>query len=145
MIASQTDLLVQHSRRQLWVALFLVVPLGTAALLMLGFPGKGASAGQYLMLMYPELVAGALLSLRRGKRVLAASAAQTQAVVDDELRQHSLNRAWRNGFFVVLLGQPLLAWLVSGSGSPHPVALLAGASALAGVVTVLASVLWYDR
>lgn len=145
MIASQTDLLVQHSRRQLWVALLLVIPLGTAALLMLAFPGKGAVTGQYLMIMYPEIVAGALLSLRRSKRALAASVAQTQAVLDDELRQHATNRAWRNGFFVVLLGQPVLALLVSGSGSPHPVALLAGATALAGVVTVLASVLWYDR
>lgn len=145
MTAPQTDLLVQHSRRQLWVALFLVVALGTAALLMLGFPGKAASAGQYLMLLYPQMIAAALLSLRRSKRALAASAAQTQAVVDDELRQHALNRAWRNGFLVVLLGQPLLALFVSGSGSPHPVALLAGATALAGVVTVLASVLYHDR
>lgn len=145
MISSQTDLLVQHSRRQLWVALLLVIPLGTAALLVLAFPGKGAATGQYLMIMYPEIVAGALLSLRRSKRALAANAAQTQAVVDDELRQHSLNLAWRNGFFVTLLGQPVFALLVSGSGSPHPVALLAGATALAGVVTVLGSVLWYDR
>lgn len=145
MDVTQTELLVQHSRRQLWAALILVVALGVAALLLLAFPGKRADTGTFLMILYPDMVAIALLSLRRSKRGLAATAAQTHAVVDDELRQHSLNRAWRNAFFVMLLAQPLLAVGVTWSGTPHPVALLAGASALAGVVTALASVLYYDR
>lgn len=34
---------------------------------------------------------------------------------------------------------------VTWSGTPYPVAMLAAASALAGVATALASVLYYDR
>jgi hypothetical protein len=98
------------------------------------------------MILYPEIIAGALLSLRRSKRQLAGvTAARLHAVVDDELRRHSLGKAWRNGFFVMLLAQPLLGLAVNWFGTPYPVALLAGASALAGVATALASVLYYDR
>jgi hypothetical protein len=146
MVSSATDLLVQHSRRQLWVALMLVLVLGSATLLLLAFPGKTSGTGWYLMILYPEIIAGALLSLRRSKRQLAGvTAARLHAVVDDELRRHSLGKAWRNGFFVMLLAQPLLGLAVNWFGTPYPVALLAGASALAGVATALASVLYYDR
>lgn len=146
MVSTATDLLVQYSRRQLWVALILVIALGTAALLLLGFPGRTSDAGRTLLYMYPEITAIALVSLRRRKRELAGvSAARVQAVVNDELRRHSLGLAWRNAFLVMLLAQPVLALAVTWSGSPYPVALLASASALAGVVTALASVLYYDR
>jgi hypothetical protein len=146
MVSTATDLLVQYSRRQLWVALILVIALGTAALLLLAFPGKTSGAGRTLLYLYPEMAAIALVSLRRRKRELAAvSAARVHAVVNDELRQHSLGLAWRNAFFVMLLAQPVLGLAVTWADSPYPVALLAGASALAGVVTALASVLYYDR
>lgn len=146
MVSTATDLMVQYSRRQLWVALILVIALGTGALLLLAFPARTSGAGWYLMVLYPEIVVGALLSLRRSKRQLAGvTAARVQAVVDDELRRHSLGMAWRNGFFVMLLAQPVLGLAVAASGTPYPLALLAGASALAGVVTALASVLYYDR
>jgi hypothetical protein len=146
MVSTATDLMVQYSRRQLWVALILVIALGTGALLLLAFPARTSGAGWYLMVLYPEIIAGALLSLRRSKRQLAGvTAARVQAVVDDELRRHSLGMAWRNAFFVMLLAQPVLGLAIAGSGTPYPLALLAGASALAGVVTALASVLYYDR
>jgi hypothetical protein len=147
MDSTVTDLVVQYSRRQLWVALLLVLTLGTGALFALAFPGKASGTMQYvLMVLFPELVAIALASVRRNKRVLAGiDAARMHAIVDDELRRHSLAKAWRNGFFVLLLAQPVLGLAVTWSGSPYPVALLTGATALAGVVTVLASVLYYDR
>jgi hypothetical protein len=148
MVSTATDLLVQHSRRQLWVALVLVVILGSGALALLAFPGGVFAKGwQNLMFVYPEIIAGALLSLRRSKRQLAGvSAAHLQAVVaGDELRRHSLSLAWRNGFFVMLLAQPVFGLAVTWSSTPYPVALLVGASALAGVATALASVLYYDR
>jgi hypothetical protein len=146
MVSSATDLLVEHSRRQLWVALILVVILGSGALLLLAFPPKPSGAGWYLMILYPEIVAGALVSLRRRKgQLIGVTAARLHAVQDDELRRHSLGMAWRNGFFVMLLAQPLLGLAVTWSRTSSPVALLAGASALVGVTTALASVLSYDR
>jgi hypothetical protein len=144
MVSSATDLMVQHSRRQLWVALFLVLVLGGAALLLLAFPG--ARSGHTLMYLYPDFIAIGLVSIYRSKRQLkGVTAANVHAVVDDELRRHSLGMAWRNGFFVMLLAQPLFTLLVTWSGTPYPVALLAAASALAGVTVALASVLYYDR
>jgi hypothetical protein len=128
------------------VALILVIVLGAGALFLIAFPGKTSGAGQTLMFLYPQIAAIALVSLRRRKRELAGvSAASVQAAVNDELRQHSLNRAWRNAFFVMLLAQPVLGLAIAWAGSPYPLALLAGANALAGVVTALASVLYYDR
>jgi hypothetical protein len=144
MVTSATDLMVQHSRRQLWVALILVAILGGGAIYMLAFPTS--RNGSTLMWLYPDIIAIGLVSVYRSKRHLAGvTAARVQAVVDDELRRHSLGMAWRNGFFVMLLAQPLLALFVTWSGTPYPVALLAAASALAGVTTALASVLYYDR
>lgn len=144
MVSSATDLMVQHSRRQLWVALILVVLLGSGAICLLAFPG--ARNGNTLMYLYPDFLAIGLVSIYRSKRQLkGVTAARVQAVVDDELRRHSLGMAWRNGFFVMLLAQPVFALFATWSASPHPVALLAAASALAGVATALASVLYYDR
>jgi hypothetical protein len=98
------------------------------------------------MYLYPDFIAIGLISVYRSKRQLkGVTAARVHAVVDDELRRHSLGMAWRNGFFVILLAQPVFALLVTWSGTPHPVALLAAASALAGVTVALASVLYYDR
>jgi hypothetical protein len=147
MVSSATDLIVAHSRRQLWVALIIVLTLGAGALATLAFPDKaGRTGGFYVMIFFPEFVAIALMSLRKSKRQLGdVSAARVQAVVDDELRRHSLGMGWRNGFFVMLLAQPLIGLAVIWSGTPHPVALLSAATALAGVTTALASVLYYDR
>lgn len=146
MAATATDLMVEHSRRQLWVALVLILTLGSGALFLLAFPGKGSGTWQKLMFLYPDIVAIALVSLRRSKRQLVGvSAARVHAVVDDELRRHSLGKAWRNGFFVMLLAQPVLGLAVTWLDTAYPVALLAAASALAGVTTALASVLYYDR
>jgi hypothetical protein len=126
------------------VALFLVVVLGAGAIWQLAFPG--ARGGHTLMYLYPDFIAIGLVSVYRSKRQLkGVTAARVHAVVDDELRRHSLGMAWRNGFFVMLLAQPLFAFFVTWSGTPYPVALLAAASALAGVTVALASVLYYDR
>lgn len=147
MVSSATDLIVAHSRRQLWVALIIVVTLGVGALATLAFPEKaGKTGGFYVMIFFPEFVAIALASLRKSKRQLGdVSVARMHQVVDDELRRHSLGMGWRNGFFVMLLAQPLLSLGVTWSGTPHPVALLSAATALVGVTTALASVLYYDR
>lgn len=147
MVSSVTDSIVAYSRRQLWVALLIVVVLGAGALATLAFPEKaGRTGGFYVMIFFPEFLAIALLSLRKSRRQLGdVSVARMHAVVDDELRRHSLGMAWRNGFFVMLLAQPLLGLAVTWSGTPNPLALLAAASSLAGVITALASVLYYDR
>lgn len=145
MVTSQTELLVQHGRRQLWVALVLVVAFGIGGLFVLAFPGTGGVDTAF-MVLYPDLIAISLLSLRRSKRMLAGfSAAKMQAAVDDELRKHSLNLAWRNAFFVVLFVQPLLAFALISFRTANQVAVMAGTTALAGVATALASVLYYDR
>ncbi len=136
------DSAARMSHYHLLAALGLVLLMGIAALL--GFAGAGAAwSGSMLWMVLPVIItitAGSLHSM--GKRVDARA---LKAVRDDELRQASLSRAWRNGFFAVLGLQPMLAFGLSWSGAAQGVALMAAAAITIGAATVLASLLWYDR
>jgi hypothetical protein len=67
------------------------------------------------------------------------------AVLDDELRQASLHRAYRNAFMLMLVLQPVLAIAVTTVAVASPAAIMACATAVAGAVTMLGSLLYYDR
>jgi hypothetical protein len=133
------DAAARMSHRQLLAALGLVLLLGAAALLSLG-AGGACSA---LWMVLPVIITITVVSLGgMGKRVDPGT---LDAVRKDELRQASLSRAWRNGFLAVLGLQPVLALGLEWSGAAHAATLMAAAAATVGSVTVLASLLWYDR
>jgi hypothetical protein len=124
------DAAARMSHRHLLAALGLLLLTGLAAML-----------GGVLWMALPVIItitAGSLYSM--SKRVDARSLA---AVRNDELRQASLQRAYRNGFFAMLLLQPLLG--VTLYGSAAGAAIVTAASVTVGAVTVLASLLWHDR
>jgi hypothetical protein len=99
-----------------------------------------------LFIVLPGVIAAALAAMRPPKRQGADfSSAQMHAVLDDELRRHSLNLSYRNAFFAMLIMQPVLAIAVTTLGMSNPVGVMAGLSALAGAVVALASLLYYDR
>jgi hypothetical protein len=136
------DAAARMSHRHLLAALGLVLLLAVAALLSLG-GGEAARSGHMLWTVLPVITAISAVALRgMSKRVDAAALG---AVRKDELRQASLQRAWRNGFLAVLGLQPALALALGWSGAANAAALMAAASASIGAVTVLASLLWYDR
>jgi hypothetical protein len=142
-MAEQTtsiDAAVRMSHRQLLAALGLVLLMGVAALLGFGNAGT-ARAGGVLWIVLPVIITITAASLRgMGKRVDARA---LEAVRKDELRQASLSRAWRNGFFAVLGLQPALSLVLSDAA--NAAALMAAAAVTIGTATVLASLLWYDR
>jgi hypothetical protein len=93
------------------------------------------------MSIMPVLMIVIIAALKReGGRIDARA---LEAMRKDELRQASQQRAYRNGFFAMLLLQPLLG--VTLYGSPAGAAIATAASVTVGAVTVLGSLLWHDR
>jgi hypothetical protein len=136
------DAAVRMSHRHLLTGLLLVTVLGVAALLSFGSGGAGR-AGKILWTLLPVMIVLGAASLHRMNK--GGDARALKAVRDDELRQASLSRAWRNGFLAVLAVQPLLALGLAWSGTAYGVAPMAAATVTIGTATVLATLLWYDR
>ncbi|HEY9102478.1 hypothetical protein [Chitinimonas sp.] len=124
---------VSHKHPQLGLGLTLVI--GVIALLGLGTQSFAYEA-QALSAGLPVVIAITVAVLQGlAKR---SDKGSMQAVQQDELRQLSLQRAWRNGFLVALGLQPLLVVSLIWVSVKHEAAVMA-------VLTVLASLLWYDR
>ena len=140
--ATSIDDAVRMSHRHLMAALGLLLLLGVAALLGFG-EGALAQAGGALWKALPLIIIIMVAALHRmGMRVDARA---LEAMRKDELRQASLQRAWRNGFLAVLFLQPVLALGLTWSAAAHGVALMAAVTVTLGAATVLASLLRYDR
>jgi hypothetical protein len=93
----------------------------------------------------PIVIIIAAGSLHRSMKEAGSTSGKMQAVLDDELRHASMHRAYRNGFFAMLVLQPVLSFAITGSGTANPLALMAAVSAVAGAAVALASLLYYDR
>lgn len=145
---NQTELLVRYARRSLWVAMAVLAMLGAYAVLINLYPESAAAAlAERMFMLLPIVLAIVIAALRSSLKGASADpkTPAMKAVLGDELRRHSLNRACRNGFFAVLFAQPLLALLVGVTYLPYPAVLMASATALVGVGVVLGSMLAYDR
>jgi hypothetical protein len=145
---TESELLVKFSRRGLWVALVLLGALGAYAIVINLFPDSAAAAmANLLARMLPIAIIIALAALRsslKGARTDSRTNS-INALLQDELRQHSLNRAYRNALVAVLLAQPMLALVLTWTTMPYPVVLMASMTALIGACTVVCSMLAYDR
>jgi len=97
--------------------------------------------------MLPIAIIVALAALRSSLKGVRTDPRSNSinALLQDELRQHSLNRAYRNALVAVLLAQPILALLLTWTTMPYPVVLMASMTALIGACTVVCSMLAYDR
>lgn len=145
---NDSEALVRHSHFSLSMALALIMTLGVGACLLLLWPGSALAAfavqgAKLLPVMIVILVAVLLRSASTAKFDL--SDPQTRAVLNDELRQFGLSRAYRNAFIALLALQPLLACGLTYLSPAYPVALMATLSVTTGAGVMLASVLWYDR
>ncbi|MFL6673332.1 MAG: hypothetical protein ACJ8LG_08590 [Massilia sp.] len=145
---NELDRLVHLSRRQLWVALLLILVLGGHALVGLAFPDSAAALmAQRLGMVLPVIIivmVGGLRVWAQGVSTNPSSAAM-KALRNDELRQVSLRKAYANGFAAMLVLQPGLAPLLAALDTANPVAVMAGSTSLLGAVVFLASLLYYDR
>ena len=140
--ATSIDAAARIAHRQLLAALGLVLLLGLAALLGFGTVDM-ARARSKLWLVLPIIILITVAAMQRMARRVDAHA--LHAVRNDELRQASLSRAWRNGFFAVLGLQPVLALAITWGAAANGIALMAAGAVTIGAATVLASLLWYDR
>jgi hypothetical protein len=129
------------SHRHLLAALMIVSMLGLAAVLSL--TTAEGRADRILWTVLPGIIAVTAASLQRMYKRVDTRA--RKAMQTDELRQASLSRAWRNGFFAVLALQPLLSLGLVWSGATQGIALMAAITVCVGAGVVHASLLWYDR
>ena len=142
-MTNDSDTLVQYSHRSLWTALVLLLVLAAWAVAANLFPDHPAAAmAGKAAGMLPIAIVFAVVAMRRSMHGLKGdpSSPAMKAVLNDELRQQSMQRACRNGLVAVLL-----ALLFTLTALPQPVPLMAALTLLTGVATVLASVLAYDR
>lgn len=139
---SPIDVAARVSHRHLIFILGFMLLLGVAALLRFASPAL-AKVGNALWVLMPLVITamvGTMVSMQ--KRVDKDSMI---AVQNDELRRASLQNAWRNGLFVTLALQPLLAVAFTFSSLQNEVAVMAAVTVITGSITVLASLIWYDR
>jgi hypothetical protein len=129
------------SHRHLLAALMIVSMLGLAAVLSL--TTAEGRADKILWTVLPVIIAVTAASLQRMYKRVDTRA--RKAMQTDELRQASLSRAWRNGFFAVLALQPLLSLGLVWSGATQGIALMAAITVCVGAGVVHTSLLWYDR
>ncbi|MES2324280.1 MAG: hypothetical protein V4633_18645 [Pseudomonadota bacterium] len=128
------ELALRHSRRSLWFATIVVALFGIAAIALYLRPDSDLRLMPVLPILLVIGIAALVSTRPRGPRAQA----EMQALQSDELRQLGLNHAWRNGFLVMLLLQPVLV-LVASAGLKAVIAITAG------FLAVLGSLLWYDR
>lgn len=145
---NEADQLVRYSRRSLWTALTFFLLIGAGSTATIGFPGSQAAiVASKFSLLFPVLIVLAVVALRssaKGARTDPSGPAM-KALLNDELRQASMHRAYRNAFIAMLAVQPLLAVAPSWIAVANPLALMACLAILTGVVMMVASLLYYDR
>ncbi|WP_020655470.1 hypothetical protein [Massilia niastensis] len=135
--------LLRLSRRQLWLSLGIIVVLGLGALLALASSRpETVGLSKSLFTLLPVFIVIAVVSLRSSGN---PASADMQAIVNDELRQASLHRAWRNGFVGMLAAQALLPPLLAWAEPAYPLAVMAVTTILAGTAVFFASLLYHDR
>jgi hypothetical protein len=138
---SPIDAAVRMSRRHLMAALMIVMMLSLAVILSLTV-AEGRT-DKIVWTVLPSIITVTVASLHRMYRRVDVRA--LKAMHNDELRQASLSRAWRNGFFAMLGLQPLLALGLTWNGNAHGLALMAAGTVSAGALTMGTTLLWYDR
>lgn len=147
-LLTESDQLVKFSRRSIWIALTLLLVLCAYAIIINVFPGSDAAAmANRSAGLLPIAIIITLVAVRSSLNGASTdpSGVAMKAVLNDDLRRLSLNRAYRNGFIAVLFFQPVLVLLLSWTTVSHPVVLMASFTALVGACVVLCSMLAYDR
>ncbi|MES2298518.1 MAG: hypothetical protein V4582_15845 [Pseudomonadota bacterium] len=145
---SNTELLIRFSRRGQWLVLAIFLFMGIMVIGLTAYPNSSWFTGlRALFPMYPIAVAVAVALQRRGMghvRIDPSSAAM-QAILSDELRQASVNLGLRNAVVAIVIVQPVLGAALTLWPIAQPVALMASLSVVIPSVTLLASMLYYDR
>lgn len=138
-----SESLVAYSHRSLWIALVFVVLTGAIMIRLVLSPGGDVTT---LAVMIPIAVPIMVAALRvRGGKLAEENPEVMKSIQHDELRQHSLHLACRNGFVAALVCQPVLAFALTVAAIPSPLVIMAAMTVTVSTAVVLGSVLYYDR
>jgi len=148
---SPAESLVRFSRRSLVSTLVVVLALGAAALGMTLWPDGAVSRfmarASWVVPIAIVILAAALRSTLRGRR-WDPSSREAKAILQDELRQASLNRASRAVLAVVLIAQLPLALLLGALvelPALRTALAMSEASITLGMCTLISLFLFFDR
>ena len=146
-LPDRTERILQHSRRGLWVVLAMLILLGSWLVLMSVNP-EGELARAITKLLPTFLPIAIVLTVvwsraSLGGKPFNPKEPEARAVMEDELRVASLNRAFRAAFAAVLIAQPLLAWLLWQR--PFGLILMGAFTAVLAVASLIAAFLVFDR
>lgn len=140
------DRLLRASRLSLWWALVFVSVIGTAMSVLLLGGGRAVVATRFGLGLLPVAIGIAGAGLAGAMRLRGKDAqAAMQVLLNDELRQQALAKAYRNAFAVTLCVGACLAPVLAILEIPQAAAVLFVAMATAGIATLLGSLLYHDR
>jgi hypothetical protein len=149
---SPSEGFVRFSRRSMSTLLVMVLILGMATLAMTFWPDAAASRWvEHAPWLFPVgtvvLFAALRFTLFRGQRWDPRSP-EAKAILNDELRQTSLNRASRAALIVVLVAQlplGLLFGMLAQLPAARTALAMAEATITLGMVTFISLFLFFDR
>ena len=143
--------LVRSSRLAMSTILVIVLVLGAGMLAMTFWPDGAAERfmahASYLVPIAIVILGAALRGTLRGRRWDPRSP-EVKAILNDELRQTSLNRASRAALIVVLAAQlplGLLLGMLAQLPAARTALAMAEATILLGMATVISLFLFFDR
>lgn len=140
-----SEQLVQASRTMLWFALIVVLLLGGVVIGIQLFPNSMyTDTLTRFMQLLPLAIAIALFAIKRKAVSTNPTDSAMKEVLMDELRLSSTHRAYRYGFFFMLVLQPLLAFSLAHF-QKNEVWLMCSISLTLGVSVLFASILVLDR
>jgi hypothetical protein len=144
--ADKTDKLVRHERRGIWLSLAVVLLLGI--MLLLGRATSVPTIERYVMLtLLPLGIIFGAVWVNHGQRGNRQSDLREnrQAVLNDELRQTAMQRAYKTAFLILigaLASYAIACALITIDLSAQTVAAFMVAL---GTAAFLAAFLFYDR
>ena len=151
-IDNSSESLVRFSRRSMSTLLVIVLVLGATTLAMTFWPDAAASRWvEHAPWLFPVgtvvLFAALRFTLFKGKRWDPRSP-EAQAILNDELRQTSLNRSSRAALIVVLVSQlplGLLFGMLAQLPATRTALAMAEATITLGMATLISLFLFFDR
>jgi len=146
-----SESLVRFSRRSMNTMLVIVLVLGATTLAMTlwaeGAASRFMSQAAWVVPVAIVILAAALRATLRGRRWDPRSP-EAKAILNDELRQTSLNRASRAALIVVLVAQlplGLLFGMLAQLSATRTALAMAEATITLGMATLISLFLFFDR
>jgi hypothetical protein len=147
-IDSRSELFLRLTRRSTLIVLLLVLLLGLMCLAMALWPDGAVSRFlEHASWVIPTgiVLIAILLQTSQRKYRFTPDSAEVKAVMNDELRRTSMDRARLVAFIVVLIAQVPIALLLSHLPAFRAVMAMAVSTITIGVAVFIASSLFFDR